>query len=461
MVTFDDGRGPALYAGAGFTTFAGQPIPKIARWDGSTWSSVGTPPIFIVQTMVVFDDGSGAALYAAGESGLGSGPVVARWDGTTWSIIGGSFTGTRIHKLVVGNDGTGPALYAGGSFSLPTSNIAKWNGSAWVGLGAGSSGTVDHIVSFDDGNGHGVYATGLFAGGASLAKWNGSAWATIPGFSFGGLAAYDDGNGTALYAGGYSTLSFPGLTTSVARWNGTAWVPIGAISGTGSSNARVTALGVVDEASGRSLYVGGTFRVIGGVTSRMVARWNAAGWSGMGAGLTPNLGQESIAQPKDFAFYDDGGGRAVFVATIQCTAPSGDTPIGKWGCPFVCGTRTYGNGLGGANVALLDSSSSARIGTTVVMDISGFQGSGLCFVALALNSGVVPGLLGGTVLLDLASIGLTTATPVTNGVGSYPVAIPNVSAFIGLHIYSQAAMFDGTSPAGWALTNGLETLTCP
>ena len=67
MAVFDDGTGPALYVGGQFTTAGGVPAQRIAKWDGTTWSSLGDGfTINIVNALEVFDDGTGPALYAGG-----------------------------------------------------------------------------------------------------------------------------------------------------------------------------------------------------------------------------------------------------------------------------------------------------------------------------------------------------------------------------------------------------------
>jgi len=74
LATFDDGGGPALYAG-GYFTRAGMAASKIAKWDGTQWTALGegltTPGSSVlgftyVSALQVFDDGSGPALYAGG-----------------------------------------------------------------------------------------------------------------------------------------------------------------------------------------------------------------------------------------------------------------------------------------------------------------------------------------------------------------------------------------------------------
>src|SRR5262245_33701572 len=61
---FDDGGGPALYAGGVFTSAGGGSAFGIARWDGSRWSALSASGSSSVLAMASYDDGGGAALYA-------------------------------------------------------------------------------------------------------------------------------------------------------------------------------------------------------------------------------------------------------------------------------------------------------------------------------------------------------------------------------------------------------------
>ena len=40
LLEFDDGSGPALYVGGAFTRAGSVLAPRIARWDGASWSAV-------------------------------------------------------------------------------------------------------------------------------------------------------------------------------------------------------------------------------------------------------------------------------------------------------------------------------------------------------------------------------------------------------------------------------------
>lgn len=120
MVAFDDGTGEQLYvAGQTFDNAGGVPVSRIARWDGSTWSAVGAGfDDGIVWAVEVFDDGTGAALYAFGTfTTSGGAPMakVAKWDGTSWQSIGANSEG---YGAIVHDDGSGATLYAGGQFTL-------------------------------------------------------------------------------------------------------------------------------------------------------------------------------------------------------------------------------------------------------------------------------------------------------------------------------------------------------
>jgi hypothetical protein len=140
LAVFDDGSGPALYAGGLFTTAGGMTVNHIARWDGSDWSALsgpsGTGVDDVVNALGVADDGSGPALYVGGYFATAGGVTVngiARWDGTAWSGLGGPFA-TGVDDMVFAlddfDDGSGPALYAGGDFTtaggLASSRIASW-----------------------------------------------------------------------------------------------------------------------------------------------------------------------------------------------------------------------------------------------------------------------------------------------------------------------------------------------
>src|SRR5690606_9503899 len=113
LAVYDDGAGPALYAGGSFQATPTQPFTALARWNGKEWKGVGPPLnptalgwLPMVYALTVFDDGSGAeSLYIGGQFG-GAGDVEARnlirWDGSEFSSIGhadGEFDGEDEHHI--------------------------------------------------------------------------------------------------------------------------------------------------------------------------------------------------------------------------------------------------------------------------------------------------------------------------------------------------------------------------
>ena len=161
---------------------------------------------------------------------------IARWEGDSWSPLGSGMS-HRVNALVV--DGAGH-LYAGGDFNtaggISANHIAWWDGAAWSPLGAGMDASVRALAVDDAGN---VYAGGQFtmAGGVSakhVARWNGVAWSALGSGMTGcptnqpcvvNALVTDDTGG--LYAGGYFVTAGEVSANSIAHWNGAAWSALG------------------------------------------------------------------------------------------------------------------------------------------------------------------------------------------------------------------------------------------
>lgn len=61
-----DGSGPALYAGGWFDTPVVTTPNGIAKWDGTSWWTLGSGTNDLVYALSGFGDGSGPAMYAGG-----------------------------------------------------------------------------------------------------------------------------------------------------------------------------------------------------------------------------------------------------------------------------------------------------------------------------------------------------------------------------------------------------------
>jgi hypothetical protein len=287
LIVFNDGGGPDLYAAGWFTDAGGAPANGIARWDGGSWTTLGlgmsSPFGPVVYALAVFDDGAGPALYAGGPfTTAGGAPAsrIAKWNGLAWSALGAGVN-SSVNALAVFNDGTGAALYAGGTFDTAggasANGIAKWNGQSWSALGTGTVGAVRALVVFDDGGGPDLYAGGEFisaggvAGTSRVARWSGQAWSALgTGFddTLEDLAVFNDGSGAALYAGGWFSQAGGAAASRIARWDGLAWSALGSGMNIGTVN---DLLAFND--GGSALYVVGGFTTAGGVPAERIARW--------------------------------------------------------------------------------------------------------------------------------------------------------------------------------------------
>jgi hypothetical protein len=139
----------ALYAGGNFTTAGGGMAYRIARWDGSSWSSLGGGLDDSVRS-ISFDENG--ILYVGGyfDEADGVGALrVACWDGTTWTNVGNGMhrsSSPYVRRVVPGEQGV---LYAGGYFdysgSQAVGNFAMWS-PEWVQVESGvcpAAGPVD------------------------------------------------------------------------------------------------------------------------------------------------------------------------------------------------------------------------------------------------------------------------------------------------------------------------------
>src|SRR5258705_538185 len=80
-----------------------------------------------------------------GGAGGSAANSIAKWDGSSWSALGSGLNGYAQALAVSGSD-----LYAGGNFTtaggIAAKNIAKWDGSSWSALGLGMNDTVGALA---------------------------------------------------------------------------------------------------------------------------------------------------------------------------------------------------------------------------------------------------------------------------------------------------------------------------
>lgn len=340
-----DGNG-GVFAGGQFTTAGGQSASGIAHWNGTTWSALGSGVASFTSPYVSAIEVNGSDVYVGGSFNNAGGVTntngIARWNGSTWSALG---TGIDPGGIVFALARSGSILYVGGNFTgaggVSTNNIAQWNGSAWSALGTGANTPVQTMAIAPNGD---LYMGGEFTnvGGvsvSSLARWNGSAWSDVGGgvdnvnpsatpttYS---LAFDADGN---LYVGGNFDLAGTGSlpVRNIAKWNGSTWSAVGVgIDGTVND--------LEFDSSGRlyAAYYGNT------TTTGDIDRWDGTSWTTLPSGADSSINTLAFATATTLiaggGFAEIGGQAASRIASysIPAVAVSGgpSAPIQQFGVP--------------------------------------------------------------------------------------------------------------------------------
>jgi Ca2+-binding RTX toxin-like protein len=290
-----------LYAAGNFTQAGGQPVPSVARWDGTSWFPVngsnGGGPNNIVEALALGPDGQ---LYAGGDFSSADGLTVnyiARWDGTNWHALAQGVDNS-VFDLIVYDDGGGPNLYLGGAFhsagSLTVDHIARWDGASFSALGGSGvgPGEVDSLWVHQDKliiggqilNMGGISVTGIGAwDGNAFSPLGAGVWPlTLSMASYAGLGLVLPP--ARLYVGGNFTQAGGNPANHIASWDGANWNDL---KGGTADGAFVEGLFTADVGDGERLYVAGNYDLIGGTSALNVSRWNGSSYQSMLGGLGP------------------------------------------------------------------------------------------------------------------------------------------------------------------------------
>jgi hypothetical protein len=266
--------GTDVYAAGSFTTAGGVTASRIAKWNGTSWSALGSGVNASVRNLAA----QGTDLIVVGSFTAAGGVIgasrIARWNGSAWSVIGSTGANSTVDGLLV--DGTD--IYVSGDFGtiggISAVHAAKWDGTSWSALGSGLNGSGTTIAKL----GGDIYFGGSFttAGGVAspcVAKWSGSAWsaAGLPLTGLNGFVLCLASVGGDLYAGGRYTTAANGSPAGnrISRWNGSAWSAVGDDSVDDYVNHLIT--------SGSSVIAVGRFTA----PHSHIARWDGAAWQSM------------------------------------------------------------------------------------------------------------------------------------------------------------------------------------
>lgn len=459
LAVYNDGSGRKLYVGGQFTTVNGAANFNLARFDGTAWSTVGSvgapDELSKIKELVVHNDGSGNALYIQGAyigvqrwngttlSSVGTPPTLQgadlvslpatatsgaglwyaapselsnanlslhRWDGASWTTTTATLDKSSLALALAAFDsGAGPQLYLGGKFQhvagTTAPNIARLDTGGWNALGSGQGfgsyyvdSSVFALALHDDGAGKRLYLGGnfLWIGGRvvqSIARWNGTLFEALPDPI--DVAIYSQANtleslATGPFPGLYGSgnLKVHSVTTRWMKWDGlqvsTQAVPAvlevldiaaydagsgsemyainfnglwkkGAVGGwtpvaVDTGSLYFTSIETFDDGSGPALYVGGRFSVIGSLPVSGIARYKSGVFSTVGGGIdAPFSGTNAV---RELRVLDDGARRRLFVGGTFSLA--GALPAGNIAAWDGLSWDTLGGGVaGGADVKVV------------------------------------------------------------------------------------------------------------
>jgi trimeric autotransporter adhesin len=363
-----------LVIGGSFQQVGGVPAFGVARWNGLGWSAMGNVGFFassqsVVRALAILPNGDLIAGGDFGVSGVAVAPNIARWNGSTWSTLGAGLQGSLtigdrgVRALAVLPNGN---LLAGGGFTtaggVPAGGLAVWDGTTWAAFGASFDQTVFSLAVSPAGD---VYAAGSFntlngtpvgnvaarIGGA----WVGTGFFTAPQR---GVYTLSLGVGGSLVASGrFPEVSGTGAENIAVR-TATGWSPI--VAGThGSISASVVL-------PGGDVVVSGPFLAIEGVPCAGLARRSGATWTALDPGpfdrvdglATTATGQLIAAGPTAIGTPNGSPGIAIFdgitwnqIGTV--VGGVGDLAVLRDGSIVACGSGTV-NGASLAGVARWD-----------------------------------------------------------------------------------------------------------
>lgn len=322
----------ALYVGGKFTDAGGiADADRIARWNGSSWSAVGSPSQRITSGEVFAIAVSGGKVYAGGTftAGTGGATNLAVWNGTSWDPFCTPPTETigNVKALQI----VGPTLYVGGDFQdgagiatadyLLACNLASGTPSATtVDPAHPFSGPVKALTATSDGT---LYAGGRFGNLENIPAADNVAFLDDDGWHAMGtgagpctcaLDAYVRGlgsNGTDVFVGTEgSNVAGIAQADHVARWDGSAWSAMG--SNTGGADGWFPAASNIHDlvSSGANVFATGTFQNANGdARADNIAWFDGANWQPVGsngAGNGPWIGEGSALAVVDRRLYAAG-----------------------------------------------------------------------------------------------------------------------------------------------------------
>jgi len=435
-----------VVARGSFRRIGGVQADRFARWDGSSWYSLGTPPLVTWNTWLATANGD---LLVMGFN-VGSVSGLTRWDGTAWSLAL-PFPST-VNALAQLPDGD---IVLGGWFPITGSsvrNLVRWDGTSVTPFAGGTNGLVMKLWRLRNGD---LVANGTFTAAGpvavpGLARWDGASWSPIGTSTVGVLnSLVEMPNGDLVVSGPFSSIGGL-LTGAVARWDGTNWSPMG--------------LGMFGHPDSLALLPGGDVVAGGGVvwsspnvSANLIARWDGAAWHPLGAGFRGGLVQALVMRPDGEicaggTFTSAGGMGSAYFARLKPECPASAQSYGA-GCASSAGTMQ------------LAVDRLPWLGDTFRITCSGIAANGLAFAVFGLSPAVGPlapwhpGTSPACSRL-VSPLGSVWGPPAA-GIATFAWTLPNDLALVGVsmrHQTVQAELGPGLQVLAFSSSNAVETI---
>ena len=282
-----------LYVAGSFDSVDAKPANNIAKWNGTSWSAVGTGANAVIYALTVYDGN----LYIGGDFTIINGVSamhIAKWDSVNFNAIGYGIN-EDISNITIFNGN----LIAGTATGGGSPYIYQWNGTSWIAALSGLGGSPDSFSAFGDslyaGVGEGFYNW-------TNTYWNLNAYVEYVAGSYGDVGAsilsYIKYNSN-LYVGGSfgnQNCNF-GVSGGVSEWNGTSFnsCPINVgVPRYGCAQQNVSGQPCVRTFAvyNGDLYAGGTYSQ-GWINDSVVplfniVRFDGTNTSSLGSGITLN-----------------------------------------------------------------------------------------------------------------------------------------------------------------------------
>jgi len=283
-----------IYAVGNFPTMNGVAVNGVAKYNGTTWSGLGTGAANVTSDYPFAVKVIGTSVYVGGNMTNVGGFLCsgfAKWNGSSWSIpnTGGYAIGGSVYMTNINND-----LYIAANSSFQggiwQNAVFKYNGNVFTRLGNYFDAPANDITNHNNT----IYIGGTFTTCGStpvnkVGKWDGTTW-TNEGADLNMEVSSVEVNSFCELAGGYLSGIFgPDDYHNIAIKKNNTWRPIG-----NGMNGNVNAVLVHND----TLYAGGAFTQAGGTIVDKVVKWNGSQWEMLQGGLIIN-------NINDLIFYND------------------------------------------------------------------------------------------------------------------------------------------------------------